>query len=94
MRLEPPPGFKRVSDWRGKHVRSCSVFSNYLGSMPAGSLFVVTSAGRTGLHLAAVACHCCGFRFTVSHISHDAVRLDSAPHDGQPNQGGTADALR
>ncbi len=59
---------KRVKDWAGGYIRTKHRVSNGYGSMPAGTIFKITSAGITA-HFESIPCECCGFQFKYSNKS-------------------------
>lgn len=59
------PAPKKVRDWKGKKVVSLYKVSNGLGSVPAGTVFTITSA-TTRKELKTNQCECCGLAFKVS----------------------------
>lgn len=83
-RNTPPPGSKRVGDWKGMRVRSLFPMTNGMGTLPAGTLYTVQGT-TLGLSLVSDPCPTCGGK---QHIT----RVQSKDVEPAPAAGATADA--
>lgn len=72
----PPPGSKRVGDWKGLRVRTTRALSNGIADLPEGSFATVTQAPHgTGLHLKFDRCKGCGVSLYMSRVRADDVEV-------------------
>ena len=79
MKLQPPPGGAKISDWVGLRVRSVRSLRNGHAELPAGTEYTVGYAGRSGIHMASARCKACGSVQRISNVSHDDVEVLSVP---------------
>lgn len=76
LKSSPPPGFKRVSDWRGKRVRTLRVLENGWCTIPAGTFAVVDAVGGgVGLSLRCDPCAHCGVQAHIRKVSTSYVEM-------------------
>jgi hypothetical protein len=74
----PPPGFKRVAEWKGLRVRTKCTLANGMVDMPEGSFATVENAPQgTGLHLKFDRCKGCGAAFRMTRVRASDVEVVS-----------------
>lgn len=84
-RNAPPPGSKRVGDWKGMRVRSLVEMKNGMGSLPAGTDYTVQGT-TLGLSMVSDPCPTCGGK---QHIT----RVQSKDVEPSPTNGAGSSAL-
>lgn len=68
----PPPGSKRVGDWKGMRVRSLVEMTNGMGSLPAGTAYTVQGT-TLGLSLVSDPCPTCGGKQHITRVQSKDV---------------------
>ena len=71
-RNSPPPGSKRVGDWKGMRVRSLSPMANGMGTLPAGTIYTVQGT-TLGLSLISDPCPTCGGKQHITRVQSKDV---------------------